>query len=341
METSMTRRNFIKLGLAAALTLGVAGCSFIFKEGEKPLSTDDLPEDEREGPGQKAGEKEPAPEERAAILKRALGKTGFQAGVFGLGGAFAIARDPKQAEIILNRALDLGVNYIDTAPTYGGSEANIGRALEGRRREFFLASKTLDRTYDGTMRLFQQSLKRLRTGHLDLLQLHGVHTEGDLDKILARNGALRALEELKDAGDIRFTGITGHRDPRVLLKGIREYDFDCLLLPLNAADTHFRPFQEELLQEALKRNMGVIAMKVASYGRIFKREGITSMEQALSYVLSFPVSTAVIGISSLEELEENVRIATHAKPLSRESLAHLEGLVKPYYKEANFFKTDW
>jgi uncharacterized protein len=346
MAASLTRRKFIKLGLTATLVYSAAGCSPFFAWEEEyedfpPLDNTLLLEEGKEGTGQQDVTTAPSRSEDPAILKRPLGKTGFQVSVFGLGGSFAIARDQKLAEKILNRALDLGVNYIDTAPTYGGSEVNIGRALEGRRSEYFLASKTLDRTYDGTLRLFEQSLKRLRTDRLDLLQLHGVHTETDLKKVFSPKGALRALEELKSSGLISYIGITGHRDPKILLNAIEEHDYDCLLLPLNAADRHFRPFQDELLQAAQKRDIGIIAMKVASYGRIFKKGGITSMEQALGYVLSFPVSTAIIGVSSMEELEENVCIASGFKPLSRERQSYLEQLVKSYYKEANFFKTSW
>ena len=344
MAGEMSRRKFIQLGLAAALGYGVAACTpfSLEKAGDEkepgPEKVSPPPAENGEGLGRDPSE---SPEPPRSLPRRALGQTGFQAGIFALGGSFTIARNQERADTILNRALDLGVNYVDTAPSYGGSEANIGRALHHRRQEFFLASKTLDRTYEGTLRLFRQSLKRLKTDRLDLLQLHGVHTQKDLDQALGKQGAIKALEELKKDGHIGFTGITGHRDPQVLLQAIKEYPFDCLLLPLNAADPHFRPFSGELLQEAVNRGLGIIAMKVASYGRIFKDGGISTMEQALSYVLDLPVSTAIVGVSSLEEVEENIRIATHFAPLSRERRAYLEDLVKPYYREANFFKTSW
>jgi aryl-alcohol dehydrogenase-like predicted oxidoreductase len=125
------------------------------------------------------------------------------------------------------------------------------------------------------------------------------------------------------------------------LQGINEYDFDCIMLTLNAGDPYYQPFQEDLLQTAVAKNMGIIAMKVAAYGRIFREGGITTMKDAMGYVLSFPVSTAVVGISNLAELEENASIAASFKPLAAEELHRLERLVEPYQQEVNFFKTRW
>jgi len=274
---------------------------------------------------------------------RKLGKTGEMVSILGLGGAFTIAASDRsdQAERIIHRALDLGVNYIDTAPSYGSSERNIGQAIKDRRGEVFLASKTLDRTYEGTMTLIHQSLKRLQTDYLDLLQVHGLHSADELDHIMADDGVLAALEKLKQDGLIRFTGVTGHKNPQVLLEAIERYDFDCILLPLNPADPYYQPFQEEVLPLAKKKDMGIIAMKIAAYGRIFKDNGLNSMEKALGYVLSFPVSSAVVGISTVEEMEENIGIAKEFKQMEPEELKHLEKLVEPYQDEVNFFKKVW
>ncbi len=161
------------------------------------------------------------------------------------------------------------------------------------------------------------------------------------DIAFGKSGAVRALEELKDQKVIRFCGITGHRDPDILLRGITEYDFDCILMFLNAADAHYAPFQEKLLKEAVNQEMGIIAMKVTSEGRISQNGGILTMKQALEYVYSLPVSTAIVGISSIEELEENIRIASDFEELSDAEMRSTESLTEPHKAELNYTKHFW
>ncbi|MDW7739683.1 MAG: aldo/keto reductase [Bacillota bacterium] len=279
------------------------------------------------------------------IPRRALGKTGYEVSIFSLGGESILEQTghAEEAEKIINRAIDLGVNYIDTAPTYGagGSEKNIGRVMAYRRNKVFLATKTGDRSYDGTMRKLERSLKKLRTDYLDLYQLHDMQNEDDLKRAFSNDGALKALEKLREQKVVRFIGITGHKDPDLLLKGIKEYPFDCLLIPINAGDIHDIPFQNKLLPEAVEMGMGVIAMKVTAVKRIFHSGGITSMKQALSYTLTFPVSTAIVGISKIEEVDENARITAEFNNLSEDEIKQIESMTKPYSYEANFFKHEW
>lgn len=333
----MNRRKFIQLGLAAAAA-GLTGCKF-FRETATVEERPSADENEKKRQEAVPPEMEKAGEEEVLIPRRKLGRTGYYTSVLGLGGAFIVAEGPRnEAAAVINRALDLGVNYIDTAPTYGSSESNIGEVMRYRRNEAYLAGKTLDRSRDGTMRLFEQSLKRLQTDYLDLYQLHGVHSDDDLKQLFGVNGAVKALEELKEGGVVKFTGITNHKNCPVLLQALEEYDFDCVLIALNAGHVHDDSLAADVLQVARQKNMGVIAMKVAAYGRIFREGGVASMEQALGYVLSYPVSTAVVGISTMEELEENVRIARGFEPFSMERMKQLEELAEPYQQEINFFK---
>ena len=290
-----------------------------------------------------------SPEERLQaaelIPRRKLGKTGEEISILSLGGEATIEQVERQQEAveIINQALDYGINYIDTAPSYGGgdSEINFGQVMAERRDEVFLASKTHERGYDGTMRLIEESLDRLQTDYLDLYQLHNIRTEQDLSAALASEGAITALEELQQEGVIRFTGITGHKDPELLLRGIREYDFDCLLMSLNAADIHYRPFQQELLEEAREQELGVIAMKVLAAGRLVPGGGIDSIEEALYYTWSFPVSTSIIGTGSLAQLEENVELARNFSPLGEDKMLELENKTAELEQEGNFFKYHW
>ncbi len=278
----------------------------------------------------------------SGLPKRVLGRTGEEVGVLGLGGAIAVAEDRERAAAIVERALDLGVNYIDTAAQYGPSEANIGAVLKNRRAEAFLASKTHDRSYDGTMRLFERSLERLQTDYLDLYQLHAIHTEATWATVKDAGGALAAVRRLREEGAVRYIGISGHKNSPFLGKLLEEEPFDCVLLSLNAGDRHYDSMIENALPVAERRELGVIAMKVASYdGRIFREDGVRSMREALGYVLSFPVSTAIVGVSSVAELEENVAIATEHERLSEGELAKLEQRTAAYQREVNFFKHDW
>lgn len=332
--SNLNRRDFLKhtISITAGLCfagIGLKGCKY-YEQEIKESHEEDVNDKE------KMNAKNEMP-------KRKLGKTNIEVSLLGLGGAMTLAHQVQKSEAvkIINKAIDLGVNYIDTAPTYGASEANIGEVMRDRRSEVFLATKTIERSYDSTLRLFENSLQRLQVNGVDLYQVHGIHEERDLELISKPNGALKALEELKKEGVVNYIGITGHRDPNLIIKAIKNYDFDCILIPLNAADKYYAPFQKELLDLAVQKNIGVIAMKVAAYGRIFKDEGIKSMKEAMGYTLSFPVSTAVVGISDVKQLEENVKIAKEFKPYSQNQLTKLEELVAPYQEEVNFFKRDW
>lgn len=284
-----------------------------------------------------------SPNQTTTIPKRPLGKTGFEVGLFSLGGQATLEERGRwdDAVAIINRALDLGVNYCDTAPYYGPSQDYFGEVMETRRNEVFLATKTHRRSYDGSMRLLEESLRRLHTDKIDVWQLHAVRTQSDLDAIFAEDGAIKAMEKARSEGLVRFLGITGHSDPFVLARAIRQYPFDCILLSLNAADRHRSSFIDHLLPVAVEQKMGIIGMKIPARGRIFRKDGIQTMEQAMRYVLTLPVSTVVVGCDNIAQLEENVRIAKEFSPLSEQELKKLEELTKPYYADATWFKTEW
>jgi hypothetical protein len=276
---------------------------------------------------------------------RPLGGTGHNVRVFSLGGQATLEESGRteEAVAIINRAIDLGVNYIDTARAYGGgvSEGYIGQVMKTRRHEVFLATKTHNRSYDGSMGFLEESLKSLQTDKIDLWQLHNVRTQEDLDRIFAKDGAIKALERARDEKVVRFVGVTGHRDPFILRKAIEQYPFDSILMALNAADRHRASFIENLLPVAVEKKMSIVGMKVPARGKIFREGGITRMDQAMGYVLTLPVSTIIVGISTVQELEENVRIAKEFSPLSAAEMKRLEDLTKPYFADASFFKEHW
>jgi len=273
--------------------------------------------------------------------ERPLGRTGHNVRLFSLGGQATLEKQGTRDEsiAIINRAIDLGVNYIDTARYGSGiSQTYIGEVMKTRRKEVFLATKTRDRSRDGSLKLLEESLRLLQTDRIDLWQLHNITQIKELDQIFSKDGAIEAMTKARDEKTVRFLGITGHFDPDVLIEGINRFAFDTILMALNPSDPHLLPFQARLLPLANQKKMAIIAMKVPARGRLFRPGGITSMKDAMSYVLSKQVSTVIVGCDSVKQVEENVQIARDFQPMSAERMAELERLTASYAMEASFFK---
>jgi len=296
----------------------------------------------------------------SAMPTRTFGKTGYKVGILSLGGqaTLEIKGREEESEKIINRAIDLGINYIDTAASYGQgvSQLNIGRVMKTRRGEVWLSTKTHDRTYDGSMRLLEESLRNLQTDHLDLWQLHNVQRQDQVDQIFASDGAIKALEKAKSEGIVRNIGITGHFEPLVLLEAIKRYPFDSILMALNAADVHYLSFKNYLLPEAQKRGIAIVGMKVTTRSRILSswtpppleeqadarlrtpKPGTISIKEALTYNMSLPVSTTIIGVDSIAQIEENVKIASGFTPLSQSQMDEIEIKTLPVVRQALYFR---
>ncbi len=278
------------------------------------------------------------------LPQRPLGKTGVKVGALALGGVIGMQRPPSEGHdpvAIADTALDLGITYFDTAPSYnnGQSESNYGQVLVRRRREVFLACKTGDRTCDGTFRSVEQSLKRLRTDHLDLLQIHGV-TEKDNPATWGKpDGVWTALEKLRDQKVTRFIGVTGHDNAAKLAEAIELYPFDTILTTFNPV-TRRRPFREKLLPLASEKQMGIIAMKVMGGGngclalgnpvqQVLQPYHDATARQAeatvlLRYALGLPISVAVVGVSSVAQLRKNVETVRTTQPMALADRKSLE-----------------
>ena len=234
-----------------------------------------------------------APKLLSPLPTRPLGKTGRQVTLLSLGGEGILRSSGrmKGAVPVIRRALELGINYFDTAPAYQQSQDYLGEGLQGDRHRIFLASKTHDRSRDGSLRLLENSLRRLRTDHLDLWQLHDLRDRRDLGEIFSKQGALQAMEEAKRQGMVRFIGVTGHADPQILVEAIRRYPFDTALIARNAADPVRASFMKQFLPLASEKGMGVIAMKVMARGGLLVDPVRLSPEEAIGYVLSQPIFT--------------------------------------------------
>jgi len=280
----------------------------------------------------------------ATIPERALGRTGINVPIFGLGGAgqtpLSWEGSESDAVAIIQRALELGIRYFDTAANYGPSEDYLGKVLPPHRSRLFLASKTDARDRDGAWRELERSLKRLKTDYLNLWQMHHVSFPEELDTIFGSNGAIQALEEAIQQKLVRFSGISGHHNPAVIAEGLRRYPFHTTLIPVNAADKHHpRPFLPVVLPVAQQQNVGVIAMKVPAYGRLFKPGGLDGMHQALGYAMSQSgVQCCVIAAETVAQLEHNITVAHAFEPLSAQELAAIEQRTAAVWEDNTFFR---
>jgi predicted aldo/keto reductase-like oxidoreductase len=344
--TKMNRREFIGGTVATTLAMaaGTAMASADSAQQSKRKTVKDLPYNSRT---------------HKAMPTRNLGKTGYQVGIFSLGGqaTLEVKGNEKESVEIINRAIDLGVNYIDTAAGYGNgvSEINIGQVLKDRRGEVFQTSKTADRTYDGSMQLLEKTLKQLRTDHLDLWQLHNVRTQDELDKIFSNDGAMKALLKAREDGMVRFLGVTGHFEPLILKQALDRFDFDTILMAINAADTHYLSFKRYLLPIAQKKGIGIIGMKLATRGRMLstwtpppldqqperlrtQKPGTITMKESLHYNCTLPVSTNIVGVDNVEQLEQNVKWASEFSPLSLEQMEEIEYKTLPIVRQGLYFR---
>lgn len=277
-------------------------------------------------------------DKKTGMPTRVLGKTGARVSIlaFGCGSRFLAYKEDDKAVEALNRALDLGITYVDTAYGYGNgkSESRVGQLMPARRKGIFLATKINARKYDDALRILEGSLKRLQTDHLDLIHVHSLSDENDLAAVEANDGVLKALHKLRDEKVTRFIGITSHTDPSVLKMALERHDFDCTQMALNAAragmmngtpgmvinEALTTSFEQIALPVANRKNMGVIAMKV------FAQEGLSgkaAVEQLIGYSLSLPVTAAVVGMPKPEYIDENIRIAKAYKPMPREQMKEL------------------
>ena len=292
-------------------------------------------------------------QKKGKLPRRILGKTGVEVScliIGGVSGMMAVPTKEFDPAELANAALDAGINYFDTAPSYGNgqSEINYGKVVTRRRNEIFLSTKTGSRNYDGAMKEIETSLKRLQTDHLDLWNIHGVNPGEDIASWDKQNGVLKAFYKMRDEKVIRFIGVTCHSDADTINQAINMYDFDTVLTTFNPCPRR-KPFRELVLPNAVGKNMGIINMKVMGggggalalgnpavtvVGKEFARKNWywdetphqVEASTLIRYCLGLPISCCVIGMKSLNELAINVA-AAKMKPLTKEEQISLEQLM--------------
>ncbi len=283
------------------------------------------------------------------MIYRELGKTGERVSAIGMGG-FHIGKQPDANESIhlIRQAIDRGITFMDNCWDYnnGISEVRMGQALrDGYRNKVFLMTKMDGRTKDAYNKQLEESLGRLQTDVIDLVQFHEIIRMEDPDRVFAPGGALEAAVAAKQAGKIRYIGFTGHKDPAVHLRMFETaekhgFHFDTVQMPVNVMDAHFRSFTKEVIPVALKQGTGVLAMKTFGDDHILRSKTVEPIE-ALHYGLTQPVSVVITGIDSSKVLDQAIQAAKTFKPLTQTQIASLLDRTREAASEGKFelFKT--
>jgi aryl-alcohol dehydrogenase-like predicted oxidoreductase len=303
------------------------------------------------------------PAQTSEMPRRQLGTTGEQVSAIGMGGYHIGLPSVEEALGIrlIHAALDRGINFLDNSWDYnkGISELRMGKALAGGRRDrAFLMTKIDGRSKKEAARQIEESLARLRTDRIDLVQFHEIVRFEDPDRIFARQGALEAFLEAKQAGKLRYIGFTGHKDPQIHLRTLEVaeqhgFHFDTVQMPVNVMDAHFRSFTQQVVPEAVRRGIGVLAMKTMADGFILKSKTVTPIE-CLHFALHQPTSVVITGIDRMEVLDQAFEAAATFRPFSDQQLSALlektreaaaQGKYEPFKTSSIFDSTaknsDW
>ena len=272
-----------------------------------------------------------AVETQNGVPYRRLGRTGEKVSAIGLGGYhIGVPKDEQESIRIVRDAIDRGITFMDNCWDYhdGLSEVRMGKALrDGYRQKAFLMTKIDGRTRESAARQVDESLQRLQTDRIDLVQFHEIIRMEDPDRIFAPGGGMEALLEAKAAGKLRYIGFTGHKDPLIHLRMLEiaaehKFRFDAVQMPLNVMDAHFRSFEHQVLPRLVKEGIGVLGMKSMASGAILQSKTAQPIE-CLHYAMNLPTSTVITGIDRMEILDQALEAARSFKPMSPETVAAL------------------
>jgi len=272
-----------------------------------------------------------AAETESGMPHRRLGRTGEKVSAIGLGGYhIGISKDEQESIRLIRTAIDRGITFMDNCWDYhnGGSEVRMGKTLrDGYRQKVFLMTKIDGQTKSSAAKQIEESLQRLQTDRIDLMQFHEVIRMEDPDRIFAPGGGMEAALEAKKAGKIRFIGFTGHKDPRMHLRMLEvarahKFRFDAVQMPLNVMDAHFRSFEHQVLPVLVKERIGVLGMKSLGSGVILQSKTAQPIE-CLHYAMNLPTSTVITGIDRMELLDQALEAARTFKPMKKEEVSAL------------------
>ena len=265
-----------------------------------------------------------------SVPKRKLGKTGLDVSIVGLGGGrVGTHRDEGEALRTIRHCYESGINYFDSAAAgaYGLSQRRYGIALDGvPRDQLIYGTKTRHRTFSHSELDLNQSLAGLRTDYIDLYQVHNVMHMEDIDFVFGPRGVMEMIEKARRDGKVRFVGFTGHMDPRVLAKMLDAYDWDTVLMPLSVTDGANRDlsFERTAMPKAVDKGVGVMAMKTTGIG-VLHEQGISTLGENLDYVWSLPIATAILGCTTPQQVDEDIRLAKAHSRLSDAQMSSLRG----------------
>ncbi len=281
--------------------------------------------------------------EKQGVLTENFGKTGRRVTRVGLGGEGALRTygKPEPACEVIRKALECGITYFDTAKAYADSERYYGSVWSERpliRSQIFQAGKSAARDRLSALRDLDETLERLHTEYLDLWQIHDVRTRGDLDRITAPGGALEGFVEARDAGKVRYIGVTGHHDPAVLTEAVLNWPVDAVMMPVNPVEAALGGFLTETLPAALEKGIAVIGMKVLGASHYISPQAGISAENLIRFALSCEITLAIVGCSTVSEVEVLADTARRFHPLSASEMADIASLYRPYAKHLAFYR---
>jgi predicted aldo/keto reductase-like oxidoreductase len=275
---------------------------------------------------------------------RTLGRSGEKVSLLGLGGYhIGIQKDEQESIRIIRTAIDNGVNFLDNCWDYndGTSEIRMGKALrDGYRQKVFLMTKIDGQIKEATARQIDESLRRLQTDHIDLVQFHEVVRFGDPDRIFGPNGGIEAMIAARQTGKIRYIGFTGHRDPDIHLKMLNtgfkhSFTFDSAQMPLNVMDMHFKSFAQKVVPVLVQHGIGVLGMKSMGMGEVLKSNTVTPVE-CLHYAMNLRTSVVINGCESLDRLKQGLDAARTFRPLTDKELAALSARTEAAGRSGQF-----
>jgi predicted aldo/keto reductase-like oxidoreductase len=313
--SGVTRREFLEMGVAATLAVGAEKIAW-------------------------------AADTKSEMPRRTLGRTGEKVSIVGLGGYHIGQQKDEQESIrIIRTALDNGLNFMDNCWDYNGgeSEVRMGKALrDGYRQRAFVMTKIDGRTKKAAAQQLEESLRRLQTDHIDLLQFHEIIRVEDPDRVFAAGGGMEAVVEAQKVGKVRYIGFTGHKSPDIHLKMLEtadahQFHLDAVQMPLNVMDAHYNSFQKKVLPVLVKKDIGVLGMKPMGAGIILGSKTVEPIE-CLHYAMNLPTSVVITGCDTVALLEQAVTAARTFKPMSETQVASLLAKTAPAAQNGEYEK---